>query len=69
MNSIEKIAEIAVRDAISSLAEKMIKKNAGYGVDNEIKLLIKEEATLIIKNNPELKNLLKERIQYWIQAQ
>lgn len=57
----EEMARQAIRD--------VIEKNVGSGLDSEVKTAIREYAAKLVKSDPEIQQMIRERMIYWIGKQ
>lgn len=51
--------------ALDEVVRNVIEKKTGWGVDNEVKAAIKEEARKILQE-PDMQDALRDRMLHWI---
>lgn len=66
---IEQLTKEAFNRVIQEAAMKVIVEKLGYGIDSPVKETIVAEAERLIREDIEIKALLKERIKYWLSKQ
>lgn len=66
---LETLVKSALDDVARQALRGVIQSHAGYGIDNEIKDMIKEEARRLLKEDQEIKNAVREALVYWIAKQ
>ena len=66
----ENLLEIAAKQVLNEVMEKvareMIIHQAGYGLDTEVKRAVLLEAQRILKEDNEVKTMLRDRLISWI---
>ena len=69
MMDYEKILKESIKELVREATVKVISKNAGYGIETEIKAAIKNEAKRLCDEDEEIKKLIRDQLVYWISKQ
>jgi len=69
MNDIRTIAKQAITNAINEMVMDVIVEHSGWGIETELKAVIKERARKMVDEDVEIQKLLKDRIHHWIDHQ
>jgi len=67
--NIEQITKDAFDKIIKDAAKQVIVQQLGCGIETEVKIVLKQRAEEILRNDPEINELLKERLKHWIEEQ
>lgn len=65
-NEARSIVDSAFEEVARQAVRKVIADNVGYGLDSEVKDAIKAMAHEMVKNDPEIKELIRKRLIHWI---
>ena len=63
---IEQLTRKAFNSIIREAAKQVIVEKVVYGIESLLKETIVEEANRLIREDSEIKDLLKERLKYWL---
>ena len=63
---LKNIVEDCFEKMVEECVKEIIEKHAGYGIETDIKAMIKEATRKILDMDEEIQKLLKESIIYWI---
>ncbi len=66
---IEQLTKEAFNKLIRDAAKEVIATKLGCGIQSEMKMAIESEAARLLKEDDEIKKLLKDRIKHWITKQ
>lgn len=69
MGDIERIAQQALENAIRKMAVEVVEHNAGWGIETEMRAVIKLHVEKLMDTDKELKRMLKDKLVYWIERQ
>ena len=67
--NIEQLTKEAFDNIIREAAKQVIVMKIGCGVQTELKTTIEEEAARLLREDEEIKTLLKDRIKHWLKEQ
>jgi len=67
--NIEQLTKDAFDKIIKDAAKQVIVHKLGCGIETEVKIVLKQRAEELLKNDPEINELLKERLKHWIEEQ
>lgn len=68
-NGAESIVESAFAEVARQAVRGVIADEVGSGIDTEVKEAIMEMAREMVRDDPEIKKLIRERLVYWIGRQ
>ncbi len=67
--NIEQLTKEAFNKLVRDAAKEIIVTKLGYGLQSEMKTAIESEAARLLREDDEIKQILKDRIKYWIKQQ
>ena len=65
----EHLMDRAFNEAVRMTVQDMIEDHPGSGIDSEVKQAIRKEADRLVKDDPAIKQAIKEKLLYWISEQ
>lgn len=68
-NDTKSLVDSALEDIALKAIKSVIVRESGWGIETEIKELIKEKARKILEESPELQAMIRERIIFWVKQQ
>lgn len=60
------LVDSAFEEMARQAVQGVIAENWGYGVDTEVKLAIKDVAQAMVREDQELRKMIRDRLVYWI---
>ncbi len=67
--NIEQLTKDAFDNIIREAAKQVIVTKIGCGIQTELKAAIEEESARLLREDDEIKTLLKDRLKHWLNEQ